>query len=151
MRRIAIVPPLSVVAGAVSMVLALPCQAAGPLSYHTLTPCRVADTRPSNFLANGEVRPFTVHGVCGVPSTAKAVALNVTAVSPTGEGHLTLFASGTSVPTVSTVNFPAGVSALANGAIVSLSTDATNDLSVAAVVAGGGTVHVVLDASGYFE
>src|SRR6185295_9315740 len=70
-----------------------------PLDFFTLTPCRVADSRQSAFLTYGgpvlvagEQRTITIPDVpayiptwrsaCGVPATAKAVALNVTVDSP---------------------------------------------------------------------
>jgi hypothetical protein len=62
---------------------------------------------------------------------------------------------------VSTINFFWGMSAFANGVIVLLSdtgvacfagyTLATCDLAVQLFVVGGGSVHLVLDVTGYFE
>ncbi len=135
---------------------AVPAQAAGPFQFHSLTPCRIVDTRnaagPTGgpALTHSTVRSFPIQGNCGVPSNAEAVALNATVVSPAGGGHLTLFPSGGGVPLVSTLNFNAGEPALANGAIVPLSNNAS-DLSVqAAVLGGNGTVHLILDVTGYF-
>ncbi|HSD28753.1 MAG TPA: hypothetical protein VLL75_15730 [Vicinamibacteria bacterium] len=95
-----------------------------------------------------------------MPVGAKAATLNVTAVNPTNTGRFTAYPSGVAAPTVSTINFPAGTTALANGAIVPLSTGvacpagyvpATCDLAVKPFVVGGGSVHLVLDVTGYFE
>lgn len=144
---------------AVAVVLALlgpvPALADGPFILFTLTPCRLVDTRNPNgpsggpALASNATRDFTVQGVCGVPAGAKAAVLNVTAVSPPGQGHLRLFPSGTPLPTISTVNFSGNDFAVANGAIVPLSINA-NDLSVFASLVSGGSVHLVLDVTGYF-
>ena len=132
--------------------------AAGPFQFHALTPCRVVDTRnaagPTGGPAIGHqaTRNFPMQGQCGVPSGAKAVALNVTIVSPNGPGYLTLFPAGTSQPIVSTINFVAGEPALANGAIVPLAA-AAPDLAVYADVpfVASGQVHVILDVTGYFQ
>ena len=51
------------------------------------------------------------------------------------------------MPVVSTLNFVPGEIALANGAVVPLST-ATQDLSV--YCAAAGTAHVLIDITGYF-
>jgi hypothetical protein len=133
-------------------------QGAGPYQFHTLTPCRLADTRnavgPSGgpILTSLQTRNFPVQGICNVPVGAKAVAINVTAVGPNGDGYLTLFPSGGSRPVVSSINYAAGEPAIANGGIVPLSTSAL-DLSVFAFcnVVSGGAVHMVLDVTGYFQ
>jgi hypothetical protein len=138
------------------MLVALPAPlatAAGPFQYHSLTPCRAVDTRSGQGPAmnDAQTRTFSIQGVCGVPSGAKAVSLNVTAVGPTGLGFLTLFPAGTTQPVVSNLNYSAGEPALGNGAIVPLGA-AAPDLSVfARVNAVGGTVNVVIDVTGYFQ
>jgi hypothetical protein len=149
------------------LVAAPPGSADGPFQFYSLTPCRVADTRVSTgvvgaygpVLTTDVARTFPVQGNCGVPVGAKAATVNVTAVAPTAQGRLTLYPSGIAAPTVSTVNFPAGTTALANGAIVPLSagvscptfTPSTCDLAVMPFVVGGGQVHMVLDVTGYFQ
>ena len=135
--------------------------AAGPFQYFPVTPCRVVDTRNPNGTNGGPAltanatRSFQIQGNCGVPSGAKAVTINVTIVSPslsTSGGFASLFPSGGSIPSVSTINFTNSDSALANGAIVPVSTN-TTDISVFfnAYNLGSGTVHLVLDVTGYFE
>jgi hypothetical protein len=130
--------------------------AAGPFQYHAITPCRVADTRGPNGVNGGPIlfgnnptpRNFQVQGVCGVPVGADAATLNVTIASPSSGGFLTLWPSGGAQPVVSTINFTTADSALANGAIIPLSTN-TLDLSV--FFGGSGTVHLILDVTGYFD
>jgi len=39
----------------------------------------------------------------------------------------------------------------ANNAIVGLATDGVGDIAAQALIGGAGTVHLVLDVSGYFE
>lgn len=127
-------------------------RADGPFFFYSLTPCRLVDTRnPAGTnggpaLESAQTRSFQVRTLCGVPSGARAVALNVVAVGPTADAHLRLWPSGTAMPLVSALNFAAGELAIANGAIVPLSTQ-TLDLSV---YNASGTTHLVVDVTGYF-
>lgn len=124
-----------------------------PLSYYPLTPCRIVDTRNPNGVNGGPVletavqRDFAIRGNCGVPSTAKAVTLNVTVAGATQQSFLSVWPSGVARPNVSTINFNASDPALANGATVALSTNA-QDLSV---YNSFGLVHVILDVTGYYQ
>lgn len=130
-----------------------PALADGPFRFFAITPCRLLDTRVAGqgpALAALTTRDFQVQGKCGVPVGAKAASLNVTVISPTNKGHLRLFPSGTALPNISTINFAGGETALANGAIVPLSTNA-NDLSVYTYeVVNTGSTNLVLDVTGYF-
>jgi hypothetical protein len=123
------------------------------LDFHTLAPCRVADTRdaagPSGgpALAAASTRTFPVSGICGVPPTAKAVTVNVTVVNPTAGGHLTVYAAGTSLPGVSTINFRPGI-VRANNAVLTLGV--SGQVTVFNGMASGST-DFVLDVSGWFE
>lgn len=120
-----------------------------PLDFHTVTPCRVLDTRTSSPLASGVKETFAIAGTCGIPPTAKAVVANLTAVEATGAGHLVVHPAGIppSVPITSSASFPAA-RARANNAALPLASGAVD---ATAMVAGGGTVHLILDVSGYFE
>lgn len=140
--------------GAAALLPSLAEAQAGPFQYYALTPCRVADTRNANgvnggpvVVGNGGARNFRIQGNCGVPVGAAAVTLNVTIAGPTGSGFLTIWPSGGAQPLVSTINFTTADAALANGAIVPLSSN-TDDLSI--FYGGAGTVHVILDVTGYF-
>ncbi len=128
----------------------------GPFRFFAITPCRVFDSRTDGDgitpLPNG-VNSIRVQGVCGVPVGAKAAALNVTVVTPNRSGHITIWPVGASEPTVSTLNFLANESALANGAIAPLGPDngGANDLSFRYSMANApGTGHLVFDVTGYF-
>jgi probable HAF family extracellular repeat protein len=66
------------------------------LAFYPMTPCRVADTRKSNFpqglgtpfLSGGAARDFPVlSSTCNVPSKAQAYSLNLSAVPYPGLGH----------------------------------------------------------------
>lgn len=123
------------------------------LQFYAVTPCRVVDTRNpvstngGPIMGPGTQRDFAIRGNCGVPTTAKAVSLNVTITGATTSSFLTIWPSGGARPVVSTINFTQNDIALANGAIVGLSTNSA-DLSV---YNAAGNVHVILDVSGYFQ
>jgi Zn-dependent metalloprotease len=118
--------------------------------FFTVTPCRVFDTRTTTPLASGATRVFTITGSCAIPSTAKAVSVNVTSVSPTATGFITLFPGGLSLPNTTSVSFVAGKNQ-ANNAILVLAPDGTGTIQGFASVAGGGNVHLILDVNGYFQ
>ncbi|HBL27620.1 MAG TPA: hypothetical protein DD490_12350 [Acidobacteria bacterium] len=120
------------------------------LSFSTLTPCRIFDTRPASALQSGSTTLFEIGAACGVPAAAKAVAVTITAVGPTGAGYMTLVPEGLPVPLVSTITFAAGQTRT-NNAILSLSAGSVGSIEAKAVVAGNGQVHLVLDVTGYFE
>jgi Tol biopolymer transport system component len=120
----------------------------------TLTPCRLLDTRrPEDgpALASGAVEVLNPSVACGVPATASAVAVNVTVVDATGQGNLTFFpADLLQAPLASVLNFLPGVTR-ANNAVLALSEDGLATLAVRPTVAGGGTVHVIVDVTGFFQ
>ncbi len=124
-----------------------------PSSFFTLAPCRLLDTRqPQDGPALSSAQPETLslHGVCGIPATARAVAVNITVTQPTGPGHLTLYTGEASPPLTSTINFGAGQTR-ANNAILALTPNGTGTLAACPAILGGGSVHVILDVVGYFE
>lgn len=137
------------------------------LSFYTLTPCRVSDSRQSGFLTyggpklvGGEQRTITIQDVpayippwrsaCGVPATAKAVALNVTVDAPTMAGDLTLIPGGDGLHGTASISFPAGRTR-ANNAVMPLSFDGRGNLTVSVGMPPGGQVDVILDVFGYFQ
>jgi uncharacterized protein len=118
--------------------------------YFTVTPCRVDDTRTKTPLQDGVPRTFVLQGVCGIPATAKTVVVNATIVTPTGSGDLVLYPGDASPPAFPAMPFPVIV-ARSLEMVVPLSGDAAGEIEALAMVAGGGTVHLVLDVMGYFE
>jgi hypothetical protein len=134
---------------------------AGPYSFFPLTPCRVVDTRgpvgpqggPS--LAANTIRSFSIINVnsCGVPTTAKAAAINLTAILATDNGDLRIFPYQSAVPLASVINFGTVDFALANGAIIPLANIGGLDISVQTDMppASTGNVHLVIDVTGYFQ
>lgn len=81
--------------------------------YRPVDPVRRLDTRSGatrpcgNGLLRNEVRDLLV-GTGSVPANAASVTLNVTVVSPSTPGFLTLFPKGELRPTASSINFAAG-------------------------------------------
>ena len=134
---------------------------AGPYSFFPLTPCRVVDTRgpvgPQGgpALSANTVRNFSIINVngCGVPATAKAAAINITAIQATDNGDLRIFPYQSAVPLASVINFSTIDFALANGAIVPLANIGGLDISVQTDMPPGssGNVHLVIDVTGYFQ
>jgi PKD repeat protein len=124
--------------------------AQGPLGFQTLPICRLADTRTSSPLTAGVVRTFTAQGVCGVPVGATVGSLHVGVVAPAYGGFFTLYASNISTPTVSAINFLAGISALRNGARMNFS-PTTPDVAIDFGSTAGATVDATLDVNGYFK
>ena len=124
-----------------------------PEAFHSVSPCRVADTRdtPGLFggpaLAAGAARNFTIAGRCGIPVTAKSVSFNITITQPTSPGHITLYPAGKSIPLVSNLNFQTGQTR-ANNAIVKLGAGGAIGVSNGQ---GAGTVHFIADVNGWFE
>ena len=127
-----------------------------PTDFFTVAPCRVVDTRnptgPTGgpALAAGAIRGFPITGgTCGIPPTALAVSVNLTAVDATAPGNLTLFpGDAAGPPLASNVNYVAGVTR-ANNAIVTLAADGTGSIKVKNNSVG--TVNFVLDVNGYFQ
>ena len=132
---------------AVSLTATAALAQTGPFSFFALPPCRVLDTRGGPPFGVNTQRDYTIKGACGVPAGAKAISVNVTVVSPTGASFLTLWPAGGGRPNVSTINFTQNDPSLANGAIVGLGASSP-DLSV---FNSSGTVHVILDVTGYFQ
>ena len=146
----------------VAVAVEAPAAAAGPFEFHSLTPCRLIDTRNGSGASTSDgtgVGPLSnpgpydvkVKGFCGVPTTATAVSLNVTVVNPTQGGDLRLAnLDANPFPGVSTLNYNAGEPALANGAIVPLAAGTGNDVRMIFGMVAAGTLNVLVDVTGYF-
>jgi len=136
-------------------------------TFHPLEPCRIVKTTGmlGGDLVAGEVRSLLAINVlgdfveqggadfdCGVPSTATAIHVNITAVNPKAKGHLRIYPYGADLPNASIVNFTPGVT-IANAATVKICRDAWDaglcdyDFSVFASAA----TDVIVDVMGYYE
>ncbi len=127
----------------------------GALDFFTLPPCRILDTRLASgpygapALLPSTERVVVAAGRCGIPATARALSVTLTAVSAPATGHLRLYPGNASPPLVATVNYSAGQTR-GNNAIVMLSSSGTGTFAVKSFTPGG-AVHFVVDVNGYFE
>ncbi len=124
--------------------------------FYTVTPCRVVDTRNAAgpvggpALSTGVTRDFQLVGFCGVPSDARAVAANVTAVLPQGVGYVSVFLPGVPSST-STLNLIPGKTR-ANSIVISLAMGrSAAQPGVSVVSAVPGQLHFILDVVGYYK
>jgi hypothetical protein len=139
----------------------------GPLAFHTISPQRYLDTR---FDGGG---PFPPQGAIGqffffdfgapdyfaggfpneVPPEAKAIACNLTVTGGTSNGNLRAFPANSDViPLVSNVNWSARQT-VANYAIVAAATPSEGDFQASVGLHNAsttGSVHVIVDISGFF-
>ena len=123
--------------------------AGGGAAYFPLSPTRVVDTRDGTGGVTGPVgsAAATVLGLSGrggVPTTGVvAIDANVTVVSPSTDGHTTVWPTGPR-PLTSVLNFAAG-EVVANRDLVALDgSGATRVWSVPP------SIHYVVDVSGWF-
>jgi len=129
------------------------------LAYTPVTPCRIVDTRPvARRLAAGVAQTFDGYNVstfasqggaasnCGVPTGAKALAMTVTAVTPSNLGFVKLWPANATEPDASTVNYDPGTINIATGAIVPVG-GANNQFNAKSPAA----VDLVVDVVGYFN
>ncbi len=124
------------------------------LSFYTVTPCRVMDTRlrygvpnVGPALAAGTPRLVNIASQCGLPLTAKAVSLNLTVTAAQSAGNLALGGSGGATNRASFLSYRAGQTR-ANSAVVGL--DLNGDMTALALQ-DFGTTELIIDVNGYFQ
>jgi streptogramin lyase len=121
--------------------------------FYALTPCRLVDTRNPTAgnggpaLRAGLDRLFTLAGTCGIPSSARALAINATVTGGTASGHLTAYPAGTILPLASLINYGAGQTRANNG-VLALGAGGTVEVHCGQT---SGTVQFILDVNGYFQ
>lgn len=138
-----VVPSLG--AGLLAVEAAVP----GSSAYQAVAPARLADTRPEEGAfgftrLSASVVRVQVAGLKGVPSNATAAVLNVTGVNTTAPGFVTVYPSGTALPTASNVNFDGGGQVLANMVTVKLGAGGAVDVYMQR------PMDVVVDVSGAY-
>ena len=152
MRRALSAALTALLAGGVFLVPAAPTAVAADPPVSTFTsrsPVRVLDTRTGTG-TGGTTSPvgpggtLTLDLAAQVPATATAVVLNVTGVTPTAATFITVYPGGTSRPTASSLNLPAG-DIRANQVTVALSADRKITLYNHA-----GNAHIVADLAGHY-
>ncbi len=130
------------------------------LVYTPVTPCRIIDTRVAGGTITGLTsRSFFAFGIpnytgqggsatsCGVAGlSATAVAINLTAVFPAGNGFATAHPFGTARPLAASINYAAG--AIVNNALIVQTPNplASQDFTLYTFA----TSHYVADIVGYF-
>ncbi|MFD7257308.1 hypothetical protein ACFV9H_06510, partial [Streptomyces sp. NPDC059874] len=118
-------------------------------ALNSITPSRFLDTRDGTGAKQQRVGPggvvtLQVAGVKGVPATGvTAVVMNVTAVSPTQAGFVSVYPNGQPVPQSSSLNFTAGqiVPNLVTVPVTNGKVDLRNAF---------GSVDLIADVSGYY-
>jgi len=133
-------------------VVGLPAVTPAGTSFHTLTPCRVLDTRGAQgpALSANARRDVAFAGQCGLPATAQAVSANVTVTGPTTAGSLVAFPTDLSqAPGTNTLSFGANQTR-ANNAVLLLGRDASGAAAFTAQMPSG-SVHLVVDVNGWWE
>jgi hypothetical protein len=133
----------------------------GLANYVAISPFRILDTRAGSScvqcgadptLGPGVTEKVQMTNVVGspIPATATAVVLNVTEVAGTASSLLTVYPSGTGMPTASNLNFAPG-KVIANLVTVTLgeggSWDTNREINI---YNAAGTVNVLADVEGYF-
>ncbi|MFM7271110.1 MAG: family 43 glycosylhydrolase [Actinomycetes bacterium] len=120
-------------------------------TYSAITPVRILDTREPGQgpCLSGTARTLAVADhplavAAGVPSDAAAVALNVTVVDATAGGYLTVYPTGVSRPTVSSLNW-VSAAAVPNNVQVKLGTGGAVNLYALA-----GCPQVIVDLVGWY-
>ena len=125
-----------------------------PLAFHALTPCRITDTRgpagpygaPS--MTANTPRSFVVTGVCGIPLTGVgAVSFNFAVVNMTANGNLVVYPTGSSAPSVSSLNWTPPEIAISNAAVVGLG---SGSITVTANGPVASTTDLIFDVNGYY-
>jgi hypothetical protein len=119
-------------------------QGPGGLSFYTLTPCRVLDTRlPAGSTPFNTTRDVNVTASpCGIPATAQAFVFNATVVPSGPLGFITMWPQGQTQPLAATLNAYDGATT-SNMAIVPTTTGSIS-------VYPSDPTHLVLDIVGYF-
>jgi len=118
--------------------------------FYPLTPCRVLDTRLDSPMVDGTPRVVTFHGTCGIPASARALATNFTATESTLAGWVSAYPADVASTGTIVIPFAAGKTRASN-TILKLSGDGAGQARLEATVPGSGTVHVIVDVSGYFD
>jgi hypothetical protein len=125
--------------------------------FHTLTPCRVLDTR----LAAGPLgapalqpkgsgtnpRRFAVGGVCGIPATAVSISANVTVTNVASQGELVLYPGDVALPVSSAISLRTGRTRANNSLIYLSETGAIFTVFNNSAA----SVDFIVDVNGYFQ
>jgi hypothetical protein len=115
-------------------------------TFNAVAPQRLLDTRSSGAVApNATVSLPVAGGSTHIPSGISAVILNVTVVSPTASGYITVYPTGTR-PLASNLNFARGQT-VPNLVIVKVGPDGKVNL----FNGSSGSTQLLADVAGYFS
>jgi len=120
--------------------------------FHPLTPARIQDSRPAPETVGAYATPWTagtnrtvaVTGIGGVPVGATAILTNVTVTSTSAESFLTVYPTGQTKPTASSLNWKAGVT-VANAVTAKVGTGGSISM-----FNNSGSVNVIADVAGWY-
>ncbi len=145
--------PTRTTARSTTLAAALP--SGSELKLVPVAPCRMLDTRVVGGVVSNAARNFSAvgglgaqggaSGGCGIPTYAKALALNVGAISSGGSaGYVKGYAYGAAVPAASLVNFDK------SGAVANMVTLKISAGNPSFVLRTGGSAHLFADVAGYY-
>ncbi|MGD9753161.1 MAG: hypothetical protein AB7W59_19380, partial [Acidimicrobiia bacterium] len=126
----------------------VPVASSGSGRFQAVTPTRLLDTRePGQHqgpFAAGEAFDLDVAGLAGLPRTATAAVLNLTATQPAAAGYVSITPQGAPIGGVSNLNVAIGGRTIANQVVVPLNN------GMATVYSAIGT-HLVIDLNGWYS
>jgi hypothetical protein len=111
-----------------------------------MTPARILDTRGATALGANATMDVAVAGQGGVPLTATAAVINVTATNTTAASYLTVYPTGAARPLASNLNWTAGKT-VPNLVEIALGTG--TGLGKLTVYNAFGNTDVIFDVNGY--
>lgn len=116
-----------------------------PGAFVPVTPARLLDTRPSTPAGPDGTVSFRIGGVNGIPVNAAAAVFNLTVTGPQSYGFITAYASGTTRPNASNVNF-AGGQTIPGSVTVPVGSDG----KITLFNRSAGATQLIADVAGYF-
>jgi hypothetical protein len=123
--------------------------AASPMPYIPVTPCRQYNSLSFTKLADNIARTVTLSGApCGIPATAVAVAVNITIFNIVAFANGVFRADTVSPPTVAWINYPPTETQRGNAGVLSTTSSPAN--IVVQINQGGGSDDFVVDVFGYY-
>lgn len=119
--------------------------------FETIEPDRWLDTRrdgDKQKLAKGTIAQIDLSDVPNIPSDVSAVALNIAAVGPAGQGFITAFPCDVDQPLTASLNFAAGTN-VSNGVVIGVAQtdDSATDGTVCFYTSE--ETHLVVDVGGF--
>lgn len=125
-------------------------------SFVPVTPCRLVNTQNSagkfgagetrNYRTQGNTSPQGGAADCGVPSTATAIEVAITAVSSEGNGYVRVHPAGSPLPNATFLSFTGSFNVGNAGTVAIRPTTGTN----LAVKVYQQPTHLVIDVLGYY-